>query len=79
MAELQPDSNRDLARLLSQLVDGRATADDIVSLDRLLRDDAQARRRYVRYLDLHSELLLRAEMHDSSVVVEVPPAANPLH
>lgn len=39
MAETQSDSNRDLDRLLSQLVDGRATTDDIVSLDRLLRDD----------------------------------------
>ncbi len=42
MAEAQSDSNRDLDRLLSQLVDSRATVDDIVSLDRLLHDDPQA-------------------------------------
>ncbi len=78
MAETQSKSSRDLDRLLSQLVDGRADADDIDALERLLRDDPQARRHYVRYLDLHSELLHHAEMYDSAVVVEVPPAANPL-
>lgn len=51
------NADRDtLHRLLSALVDGTATADQMGELARLLEHDAEARRFYVRYLDMHAAL-----------------------
>ncbi|TWU44384.1 FecR protein [Novipirellula aureliae] len=57
-----PKLNRDLDRLLSKLVEGDVSADEKLALDQVLKSDANARRRYVHYLDLHDELALRSEV-----------------
>ena len=57
MGETQGKSGLD--QLLARLVDGDATANDIVALEALLDGSADAQRRYVHYLDLHQELLAR--------------------
>ncbi|MBA4186945.1 MAG: hypothetical protein C0467_02900 [Planctomycetaceae bacterium] len=55
MADSSPHP-RELDRLLARLVDGIATADEIAALEHILGSNAEARRRYVHYLDLHAEL-----------------------
>ena len=45
-----------LHRLLSAVVDGTASEDQGAELTRLLQSDAEARRFYIRYLDMHAAL-----------------------
>ncbi|PHS04870.1 MAG: hypothetical protein COA78_15960 [Blastopirellula sp.] len=52
----------DLDQLLGRLVDGEATAAEIAALEILLDGNPDAQRRYVHYLDLHGELLLKSNM-----------------
>ena len=63
------NSTTDLDQLLARLVDGDAMADDLAALGKLLDGNPEAQRRYVHYLDLHQELLARAE---SSVPTNSP-------
>jgi hypothetical protein len=58
----------DLDQLLSRFVDGNATTEDIAALEMFLDDDPDAQRRYVHYLDLHQELLVRADQQDFSAM-----------
>jgi hypothetical protein len=51
----------DLDKLLARLVDGNAAANDIAALETLLDGNPDAQRRYVHYLDLHQELLVKAD------------------
>lgn len=60
MSERPADAPLD--KLLARLVDQRITADEIAALESILMRDPVARRRYVHYLDLHQELLGRAEL-----------------
>lgn len=54
----------DLDKLLARLVDGDAAADDIAALEALLDDNPAAQRRYVHYLDLHQELVAKADQQE---------------
>ena len=54
----------ELDKLLACLVDGDATADDIAALEALLDGNPDAQRRYVHYLDLHQELLVKADQQE---------------
>lgn len=45
-----------LHAILSAVVDGTASAEQIAELSRLLQSDAEARRFYVRYIDMHAAL-----------------------
>ena len=57
-----PSNQSDLDQLLARLVDGEATGDDIAALEKLLDGNADAQRRYVHYVDLHTELLSRSDV-----------------
>ena len=46
-------------KLLSRVVDGDATPDDIAAIELLLDGNPEAQRRYVQYLDLHQDLLAK--------------------
>lgn len=74
MAEPQHDepSGADpIDRLLARLVDGPASAADITALEGLLQD-ADGRRRYVHYLDLHAELQQRVALQTQSAAPAMP-------
>ena len=51
----EPPAGDQLDRLLARVVDESATDADLAVLEELLQED-DARRRYVRYLDLHADL-----------------------
>jgi hypothetical protein len=53
------DQRREFDRLLSQLSDGRLGADDVRRLGSLLESDAELRRQYLDYCQMHA--LLRSE------------------
>ena len=59
-----------LEHLLSKLVDETIEADELQSLEQMLDGNPEAQSQYLRYLDLHSELLQNGG--------EIPQAADPI-
>lgn len=53
---MSPADQHALHALLSAVVDGTASEDQVVELSRRLAEDAETRRFYVRYLDMHAFL-----------------------
>ncbi|MES2707502.1 MAG: LamG-like jellyroll fold domain-containing protein [Verrucomicrobiota bacterium] len=64
----------ELDRLLNRLADETATAGDLQTLESLLLASPEARRRYLRFQDLHAELAQRAE---AQAAAALPEAAAP--
>lgn len=58
-----------LDQLLGRLVDGRINAEQMLALETMLSADPESRKRYVHYLDLHEELLARANQQNLSAKV----------
>lgn len=56
-----PVPGANLDRLLNRLADGTASPDELRILESLLLQSSAARRRYLRFQDLHAELSMRAE------------------
>ncbi len=51
-----PDTNTKVLELLELLLEERISPEQFQQLERLVRDDAEARRTYIRYMDLHGSL-----------------------
>jgi ferric-dicitrate binding protein FerR (iron transport regulator) len=69
---MTPDSQLELQRLLSALCDGELNETEHARLEELLRTDAESRRLYLEYLDMHARLL----MHPQLAAGGRPPAAQ---
>jgi hypothetical protein len=55
---MTPETRRDLKRLLSALCDGELTVGELARLEAILQADAECRRFYLEYLDMHARLLV---------------------
>ena len=69
------DSQR-LDDLLARLADETATPEDIAALEQILASDANARRRYVHYRDLHEEMRHRARVGQLETPSDRPVGGN---
>jgi hypothetical protein len=81
---LPPGRRAELERLVSTLCDDRLDEADQARLEQLLRDDAECRRFYLEYVDLHARLLhyprlttlLDGRSLDSAPACSLPPLAD---
>src|SRR6516165_4836067 len=55
---MSPEILRELQQLLSALCDGELTDAQRARLEELLNSDAECRRRYLEYVDMHARLLV---------------------
>ncbi|MEP3479827.1 MAG: LamG-like jellyroll fold domain-containing protein [Fuerstiella sp.] len=67
----EKEKTDDLDQIIACVVDGTATADDMAQLNRLLDGNPEGQRRYVRYMDLHHELLERSGAIAESPAISV--------
>jgi anti-sigma factor RsiW len=71
---LSPSQRFDLERLISIQLDGEPTDDEVLRLENLLRGDAECRRHYLRFVDLHAQLL----QHPGLALLSPPPSGPPV-
>lgn len=70
-------SRQDFETLVGRYLDRIAEADEVAELSRLLRTDADACRRYLRFAELHAQLASRVDAYSSRATADgTPPAAG---
>src|SRR5262245_37829769 len=74
-ATMTPEIRRELQRLLSALCDGELTETEHARLEELLDADAECRRLYLEYIDMHARLLLHPQPAGGRE--EAPTASGP--
>ncbi len=76
---VSPEVRAELLRLLAALCDGEPTAPEHARLEELLDADAECRRVYLEYLDMHARLLVHGDLGQGRTPVPPPaPAVLPL-
>lgn len=70
---MTPQQSLELQRLLSALCDGELTAEQQERLNQWLQEDAECRRLYLEYVDMHARLLARPQLASAA-----EPAARPM-
>jgi len=76
---MSPDIQRELLGLLSALCDGALAEPQTARLEELLADDAECRRQYLEYMDLHARLLVHPRLGQTQMLPSeqpVGPTAN---
>src|SRR5579885_1200218 len=64
---MSPEVQRELQRLLSALCDGAITEAEHARLEQLLGADAECRRQYLEYLDMHARLLVHPRLGEGGL------------